>query len=300
MHTSRREFLRNTTVAAGSAAALGSFDTFCSTAVAEPAVAEAPAPIRVKSGTEIVTLGKTGLKTSVLGIGCGTRGGREQRGVPEDGFDKVIRYAFDSGIRYIDTADAYKTHPYVNKALKELPRDQVFLLSKSTAKTAEKAQEDIERLRSELGVDQIDTLLIHCMTKKDWPTTMRPVIDVFLDAKRKGQIKALGVSCHNIDALDDAVACDDIELHLVRINPFDLKMEGTHSEIAQRIAKMHEKNRGVLGMKVFGESGLNSPEERLQSLKYVLGLGAVHAFTIGFHQTAHIDETLKLIEQAAA
>jgi hypothetical protein len=61
---------------------------------------------------------------------------------------------------------------------------------------------------------------------------------------------------------------------------------------------MHAKGRGVLGMKIYGESGFGSRAKRLESLKYVLGLGCVDAFTIGFTSTRQLDETLELIEQA--
>ena len=57
---------------------------------------------------------------------------------------------------------------------------------------------------------------------------------------------------------------------------------------------------GVIGMKIYAEGGFKSKHERLKSLKYVLGLGTVQAFTIGFKNPAQIDETLAMIEQATA
>ena len=63
---------------------------------------------------------------------------------------------------------------------------------------------------------------------------------------------------------------------------------------------MHQQNRGVIGMKVFSEGDFKTREQRFKSLKYVLGLGTVHAFTIGFSSIEQIDETLEQIEKAAA
>ena len=63
---------------------------------------------------------------------------------------------------------------------------------------------------------------------------------------------------------------------------------------------MHEGGRGVIGMKVYGETGFDSAEKRLESLRYVLGLGSVDAFTIGFVNAKQIDETLELIKKAVA
>ena len=134
--------------------------------------------------------------------------------------------------------------------------------------------------------------------KKGWPADMRPVMDVLQEAKRKGRIRAIGVSCHGWDPLVSAADAEGIDIHLVRINPFGAVMDGPVEDVAAQVKKMHQKGRGVIGMKIFGENGFGSKEKRLQSLKYVLGLGAVDAFTIGFTSPEQIDETLQLIEQA--
>lgn len=76
-------------------------------------------------------------------------------------------------------------------------------------------------------------------------------------------------------------------------------MDAEPDKVAAVLKTMHDKGRGILGMKIYGENGLGSRERRLQSLKYVLGLGTVDAFTIGFTATEQIDETLELIQQAA-
>jgi hypothetical protein len=63
---------------------------------------------------------------------------------------------------------------------------------------------------------------------------------------------------------------------------------------------MQAKNRGVIGMKIYGEGGMKTRRNRLESLRFVLGLGAVQCFTIGFSQIEQIDETFALIEEATA
>ncbi len=103
-----------------------------------------------------------------------------------------------------------------------------------------------------------------------------------------------------MDPLVASVDAEGLDVQLVRINPFGTAMDGPPETVAALVKKMHDKGRGVLGMKIFGETGFGSREKRLQSLKYVLGLGAVDAFTIGFTSPEQIDETLQLIEQALA
>jgi len=251
------------------------------------------------SGTDLVTLGRSGIKTTVLGIGTGTRGGREQRELGQNGFTRLAREAYDRGIRYIDTADAYMMHMFVRFALRELPRDEMFIQTKTRAKHPEVAKADIERFRRELQIDQIDSLLMHCMTKDTWPTDMRPVMDVLSEAKAKGRVRAVGISYHGLPPLVASVDEDWIDVQLCRINPFGSKMDGKPEEVAPLLKKIHQKGRGVIGMKIYGETGFESPRrQRLESLKYVLGLGCVDAFTIGFSNAKQIDETLALIREA--
>ncbi len=259
-----------------------------------------PAAARVRHGSDVVTLGRSGIKTTVLGVGTGTRGGSEQVALGQNGFTRLVRHALDQGLTYIDTADAYQTHLLVRLALQGVARDKYFIQTKTRAKNAEVARFDIDRLRRELRVEYIDSLLMHCMTTATWPEDMRPVMDVLMEAKAQGKVRAVGVSCHGMDPLVASADCDWVDVHLVRINPFGAKMDGKPDQVAAQIKKMHEKGHGVLGMKIYGESGFESKAQRLESLRYVLGLGCVDAFTIGFTSTQQIDETLKLIEQATA
>ena len=282
----RRGFLAGA-AAAGAAAFIG------------PRILPAGAPPKVTKGTDPVALGRSGLKPTLLGVGTGTRGGSEQLAIGQAGFTKMIRHALDRGIRYIDTADQYQTHLFVRLALKGVPRERYFIQTKTRAKNAPVAKADIDRFRRELRVDTIDSLLMHCMTKGSWPTDMRPVMDELQKAKERGHVKAVGISCHGFAPLAAAVACDWADVQLARINPFGVQMDGKPDDVAAQLKKMHGKGRGVIGMKVFGETGYDSAEKRLQALRYVLGLGCVDCFTIGFVAPEQIDETLDLIEKAA-
>jgi len=140
---------------------------------------------------------------------------------------------------------------------------------------------------------------MHCMTTGNFPTQMRPVLDVLLEEKAKGRIRAVGVSCHGYEPLVASVDCPDLDVHLVRINPFKLHMDENADKVIAEMRKMAAKGRGILGMKIYGETGYDSREQRLEALKLALSSGCVHAFTIGFTRPEQIDETLELIEEAA-
>jgi predicted aldo/keto reductase-like oxidoreductase len=284
----RRDFLSQSTLAVGALAA------------GQLATRAADTP-RLRSGADEVVLGRTGIKSSLLGMGTGSNGVRRssnQLKLGQDKFTHLVRHAFDRGIRYFDTADQYGSHIYLREALRGLPRERLYIQTKTRATTADVARADLSRFREELGTDYIDTLLMHCMTKQSWTTDFRPVMDVLSEAKEKKWVRAIGVSCHGMDPLRTASKCDWVEIDLARINPVGVQavMDGSPEEVVPCLKAMHGQGKGVIGMKILGEGRFKSPEEKLRSLKFVLGLGCVDAFCIGFESPEQIDEIMRDIE----
>jgi predicted aldo/keto reductase-like oxidoreductase len=288
---SRRDFLGQ------SAAAMSAI------AAANLAIRAADNPRKLKSGADQVTLGRSGVKTSLIGMGTGSVGvnhSSNQVRLGNEKFCKLVRYAyFEKGITYFDTADQYGSHIYLRDALQGIPRDKLFIQTKTRATTAEMAKADVERLRQELGMDYVDTLLMHCMQTANWPTEFRPVMDVLSTAKEKGHVKAVGVSCHGMDPLRAAVKCDWVEVDLARINPVGVKarMDGKPEEVVPCLKSMHEKGTGILGMKILGEGTFKTEEQQLASLRFVLGLGCVDAMVIGFESQQQIDQIMERVEK---
>jgi len=293
---SRRRFIAAASLAAG-AAAIAPRRT-----AAEPPP-ENPAADRIAG--DLVSLGRTGLKPSRLGMGTGTHGVRRasnQQRLGEAKFNALVRHAVEHGVRYFDTADQYGMHIFLRNALRQiegLKREELFIQSKIRATHPAVAAADIERFRQELGVEYLDSLLMHCMTRTDWPDTLRQVMDVMADAKRKGVVRAVGISCHSLEALKAAVRCEWVDVVLARINPFGSTMDGTPAEVAPVLADLHKAGKGVIGMKLLGCGRHVATEERLKSLDYVIGLGSVACFTIGFESPQQIDQVLAQIGSLA-
>ena len=112
------------------------------------------------------------------------------------------------------------------------------------------------------------------------------------EAERKAKEKA--------DALRAAAKNDWIDIDLARINPVGIKarMDGTPEEVVPCLREMHAKGKAVLGMKILGEGTFKTPEEQLASLKFVLALGCVDAFVIGFESIEQVDQMMERIETA--
>ncbi len=285
---SRRDFLAQATIATTAAV------------LAPRPVNAAQSAQKLKRGTDLVTLGKTKIQATVLGMGTGSNGVRRSSrqlrlGLPA--FTRLIRHGLDRGLRYLDVADQYGTHIFAREAIKGVDRDKLFIQTKTRARHPEVAKVDIERFRQELDMDRLDSVLMHAMGSATWPTDMRPVMDVLFEAKQKGLVGAVGMSCHSFDALTAAVDCDWLDVQLVRINPFGRAMDGKPDKVVPHIKAMHQQGKGVIGMKIFACDRSLKPEERFESLKFVLGLGCVDCFTIGFESTDEIDQTLDMIEK---
>ena len=294
----RREFIKGTAALAGA--------TLLSSCTVGP-LAKGQKPTAVDQ----VPLGKTGLKLSRLGFGTGSKGGSIQRALGANEFNRLIRYAYDQGITYIDTSESYRTHTMVGEAIRGLDREKLFIQSKMPG-LPEKPLEVLDRYRKELGVDYIDSLLVHCAVRADWDEGRKRLLDAFEEAKAGKIIRAHGVSCHTLPALTKAARLDWVDVNLVRINPqgahIDTTVEQWDAEsnasylpaVLEQIKVMRQNRHGVIGMKIIGNGDFTQPEDREKSIRFTMQSGLVDAVVIGFKSTAEIDEAILRINSALA
>ncbi len=283
----RREFLGKTALGLG-AAWLGSKGL---------ATVESGAPGKF-SATDLVTLGKTGVQTSRLAMGTGSSGfakSSNQAKLGIRGLADLLWAGYDQGIKFIDTADSYGTHPHVNEALKRIPRDKVTILTKSWARDAEGMRKDLDRFRKELNVDQIDILLMHCLEDDDWTTRYRGAMDALSEAKEKKIIRAHGCSCHKIGALRAAAKSPWVEVDLARLNPIGAHMDADPQTVLSVLWEMRAAGKGIIGMKILGQGDMRRRQD--EALKYALSSGVLDAFTIGAESR---DEQADLLKRISA
>lgn len=288
----RRDFLAQASTAAALAATTG-------TALAAGARAKIELPT---SATAEVVLGQTGIKTSLIGMGTGTIGSGQssnQTKLGVKGFTRVVRHALDRGVTFFDVADQYGSHVFLREALKGVPREKYTIMTKTHARDAITARNHLDRYKLELGVDYIDIVLLHCMTKGDWTNDYAGSMEYLAKAKEEGSIRAHGTSCHGMDPLRTSAKSPFVEVDLARINPEGLVMDDkAPDEVASVLEEMHNAGKGVVGMKILGEGRIVTPERIDESLRYVLSLGTVDSFVIGFEKTEHVDDIIKRTDDA--
>jgi len=259
-----------------------------------------PAPLAQKvAASDVVVLGKTGIRTSRLAMGTGTVGSghhSNQTALGLKGLSDLLLNGYDHGLRFFNSADAYGSHPHVAEALKHVPRDKVTVLTKTWARDPKTARADLDRFRRELGTDTIDICLMHCLTEGDWTERYKGVMDVLSEAKEKGTIRAHGCSCHSIEALRAAAKSPWVEVDLARINPIGSHMDGSPQEVVSVLKEMKAAGKGVIGMKILGQGDLHGRVD--DALRYALSLGVLDAFTIGAESRTEQEDLIRRVAAA--
>jgi len=256
----------------------------------------------------LVTLGKSGIKTTLLGMGTGFSGYNRSSNITRAGVaESLIKQAYEKGIRFFDCADSYGTHKFAASALKGIPREKYVLSTKmwvSEGGIPEPERPDanivIDRFRKELNTDYIDLVQIHCMTDGNWTDKQKRQMDILENLKAKNIIRGHGVSVHSMEALQASADTDWVDVIHVRINPYGESMDNKDaSVVVPVIAKLHKSGKGVIGMKLIGNGKFKNDSEKIDaSLKYVMGLGTVDMIIIGFELPEQIDNYIGRVERA--
>ncbi|MBK9139943.1 MAG: aldo/keto reductase [Verrucomicrobia bacterium] len=291
----RREFIRQ--AAAGSALLAGaSVFTGCQTGRRQ---------VRSFNGDARVSLGRTGIKVSRLAQGTGFNGSARQSDHTRMGyeaFERLLRHGMQNGVTFIDMADLYGTHPFVRRAVKDLPRDKYVLLTKIWVRKEDwvtptgGARGEVERFRKELDADTLDIVLIHCTTDDKWTEQYARVRDELSECREKGLVRAVGVSCHDFGALKVAATHPWVEVIFARINHRggqEYIMDGPVDEVSDVLRLARRNGKAVVGMKIFGAGKLITPDDKDASLNYVFQNELVDAITVGMRKIEEVDDTLE-------
>jgi predicted aldo/keto reductase-like oxidoreductase len=271
-------------------------------AAAAAVVPEAAGAVK-RSATDWVKLGNTDVKVTRLAFGTGSRGGSVQNALGQEAFTRLVRHAYDRGVRFFETADAYTGMPQMlGESLKGIPRDSYRLMTKFRLNTQEDPKETIDRFRRELKSEYVDILLLHCVRSATWSADYERLRDVFSEVKQKKVIVAHGASCHGLLPLRAFPGNKWLDVALMRVNHSGVKMDslqtrdtddlGDVNEVFTHVAEVHKQGTGVLGMKLIGEGRFTNADDREAAMKKVIQSGAVDATTIGFKSPAEIDEAI--------
>ncbi len=288
----RRNFLR-TSLAAGALAGTGTLPL-----LAQP-----------RTATDMVQLGRSQVKVTRLAFGTGSFSGQVQRQLGQDGFTRLVRYAYDHGIRFFETAESYgQMHEMLGVALQGIPRDSYQLMSKVTTREGIDPQAKLDDLRRRAKTEYFDVMLLHWQHTSDWPDESKRWADAISEAQAKKAVIGRGASVHGLPALRAMPGDDWLQVAMIRVNHKGTRMDaedfntdgpGNVAEVVKHVHQVRGEGMGVVGMKLIGE-GVFNHADRQAAMRFAFRNAGVDCVTVGYKSTAEIDEAMANMNVALA
>ena len=291
-HFTRREFLK-TGLATGALAASGGLPLFA----------------RRGSATDLVTLGRSGVKVTRLAFGTGTISGKVQRDLGQDGFTNLVRHAYDRGVRFFETSESYgEMHRMLGVALKGLPRDSYQLMSKVTTRDGVDPKEKLDELRRLANTEDFDIMLLHWQHTATWPADTGRWQDGILEAQSHKVVLTHGASVHGLPALRRVPGNKWLEIAMIRMNHMGKSMDaedyntqgpGNVPEVVSHVKEVRGEGLGVISMKLAGE-GTFDRDDRRSAMRFAFRNAGVDCVTVGYKSPAEVDEAIENLNLALA
>jgi len=286
---------------------------FLKTGLAAAAVAGASSlPLRAARGTatDWVTLGRSGVKVTRLALGTGTMSGKVQRELGQEQFTRQVRYAYDHGIRFFETAEYYgEMHRMLGVALQGIPRDSYRLMSKVTTREGVDPQQKIDELRKLAQTDYFDIMLLHWQHTATWPVDSARWQDGILEAQARHAVLGHGASVHGLPALRQVPGNKWLGVAMIRMNHKGKSMDaedyatgglGNVSEVVTHVKQVRQDGMGVISMKLAGEGTFTTREDRQAAMRFAFRNAGVDCVTVGYKNTTEIDEAIENLNLALA
>lgn len=280
---SRRKFLKQSSAGIVGLSTIGIVPS-CSKSKEEPATM----PMR--------TLGKTGLKVSILSFGGGSQFLKNKDGK----WEPILERAIESGINYFDTASTYKWS--ASKSSEQrfgeiLPkyRQQIILSTKFNSRDVTQAMKEFEQSLECMKTDYVDILMVHSIESSDDIATFeKNLYKEMVKLKEQGTVKFIGFSCMNDSHKSkDFIEALDFDMVLLAMNPTKY---GDFAEVALPAAR--EKNLGVAAMKVMRNIvGKEATSKEL--LHYAWTQAGIATAVVGHVGMEILEENIRLAQEYA-
>ena len=285
---------------------------FLKTSLAASAIASAgtlPLHADRQTATDWVTLGKSNVKVTRLAFGTGSMSGAVQRELGQEQFTKLVRYAYDRGIRFFETAESYGgMHKMLGIALQGLPRDSYRIMSKVSTFHDVDPQVKIDELRTLANTEYFDIMLLHYQHTPTWPTDTARWQEGIQKAQERKVIISRGASVHGLPALRQVPTMEWLDVAMIRMNHNGTRMDaeipdgpdrGNVDEVVTHVKQAHKAGMGVISMKLVGE-GVFNREDRQKAMRFAFKNAGVDAVTVGYKNTAEVDEAIENLNLALA
>lgn len=245
---------------------------------------------------QTVSLGLSGLRVSRLCFGTLTMSPLQKGMSPEEGA-RLLVYAYERGVRFLDTADLYETYPHIRLALRSAP--DYVISTKAYCYDRKTAQEALERAFRGTGRDYIDLFMLH---EQESLYTLRgheEALNYLAEQREKGHIGAVGVSTHFIRCVRATTRFPQIQVVHPLINRAGIGIQdGSREEMEDAIRTIRARGVGVFAMKPLGGGHLMS--DNRAALEYAVHSPLLDAVAVGMQSFAEIDANAAAFSEAPA
>lgn len=239
---------------------------------------------------QTVQLGASGLSVSKLCFGTLTMSPLQRNMSPEEGA-RLLVYAYERGVRFLDTADLYETYPHIRAALKDAP--DYVISTKAYCYDRETAQAALERAFRGLGRDYVDLFMLH---EQESLYTLRGHEEALLfleEQRQKGHIGAVGVSTHYAGCVQAASRFPAIKVVHPIINVGGIGIQdGSREDMEKAIAHAREFGIGIFAMKPLG--GGHLIQSNREALEYALDSPLLDSVAVGMQTFEEIDANIAI------
>jgi len=232
-------------------------------------------------------LGKTGIRVTELVFGALPMGPL-QKNIPFPEATKVVKRGLEQGIGFIDTAQNYRTYEPIAAAIKETGIHPV-ISTKSTASTYSEMENAVKEALNKLDVEVIDIFYLHAARVSGEVFSERAgAIECLQDYKAKGLIKAVGLATHSVEAVNQAVTLDEIDVVFPLLN---IKgrgiLGGSREEMMEAIRCNYNVGKGIVIMKAL--AGVHLIHEFQESIEFIREFGHYHCIAVGMVTPEEVD-----------
>ena len=238
------------------------------------------------------SLGKTGIMVTELCFGV-LPIGPLQANISVGKGAKLIRTALEKGINFIDTAEGYKTYPYIKKAL-EGYNEEVIIATKSGAKTYQEMEQSIKNALISLDRNDIDIFLLHAARVTPSVFEERAgALQCLQDYKAKGVLRAIGISTHVVEIVRRAAEIKEIDIIFPIINKIGIGIVGGSVEdMIKAISEAHKAGKGLYAMKALGGGHLINQLE--EAFNFVRNIKGISSLAVGMVSSEELELNLKI------
>jgi aryl-alcohol dehydrogenase-like predicted oxidoreductase len=281
---SRRDFLK-TSIVAGTLAGVGTL----------------PLEAERRTATSKVTLGKSGIEATRLAFGTGSNNGHVQSSLGQQEFSRLVHYAYDRGIRFFETAEAYTTPAMLGEALKPFPRESYVLMNKVTTDPGADPKQRFDEMRRVSKTDYFDIMLLHWQHTGDWVSETARWQDGMMEAQAKKAILSRGASVHGLPALRLVPGNQFLQVAMIRMNHNGTRMDGpvpdddnlgNVPEVVKHVKQVKQEGMGVVSMKLCGDGTFTRHEDRVAAMRFAMQNAGVDCVTVGFKNNQEVDEAI--------